>query len=137
MPTVREKEGLALSSRNSYLSARERLDALVLSRSLDLAGDLIRKGRRDCREIIRRMKGLINSRKNSRIDYVAIVDPDTLKPLDKIQDKCLVALAARIGKTRLIDNIIVKKREKLEKRGRMKRGRMKWGRFPCFISAHS
>ncbi len=104
MPTVREKGGLALSSRNSYLSARDKQDALVLSRSLDLARDLVRKGQRGCRRIISQMKSLINSNPRARIDYLAIVDPDTLKPLDKIRDKCLVALAVRIGKTRLIDN---------------------------------
>ncbi len=105
MPTVREKGGLALSSRNSYLSAQERSDALVLSRSLYLARDLIRKGQRGCRKIISQMKSLISSNTRARIDYVDIVDLDTLKPLDKIQDKCLIALAVRIGKVRLIDNV--------------------------------
>jgi len=111
MPIMREKSGLALSSRNSYLSAQERSDALVLSGSLDLARNLIRKGQRSCRKIIGQMKSLINANPSVRIDYVDIVDLDTLKPLEKIRGKCLIALAARIGKTRLIDNIIVQRRK--------------------------
>ena len=109
MPTIREKGGLALSSRNKYLNPREKEGSLVLFRSLKLAGDLISGGERDCRKIILRMKALINSQGNARVDYVDIVDPENLKPLEKIQGKCLVALAVRFGKTRLIDNVVIRK----------------------------
>jgi len=108
MPIVREKSGLALSSRNRYLSAREKTEALVLSRSLILARDLIRQGQSDCRVIIRKIKDLIRTQNNARIDYAAIVNPQELTSLDKIQDKCLVVLAARFGKTRLIDNAVIR-----------------------------
>ncbi len=112
MPTVREKGGLALSSRNKYLNSREKEGSLILFRSLNLARDLIGRGERECREIIRRMKALINSQGNARIDYVDIVDPENLKPLEKIQKKCLIALAVRFGSTRLIDNIVISRRRK-------------------------
>ncbi len=109
MPTVREKGGLALSSRNKYLNSREKEGSMVLFRSLNLARDLIGEGECECREIIRRMKALINSQGNAQVDYVDIVDPENLKPLEKIQKKCLIALAVRFGKTRLIDNVVIKK----------------------------
>lgn len=112
MPTVRENDGLAMSSRNRYLSLPQKAEALVLSRALNLARDLIRKGRYNCREIIRAMTNLINSQKLARIDYVAIVDSQELRPLDNVRDNCLVVLAVRFGKTRLIDNIIVKQGKK-------------------------
>jgi pantoate--beta-alanine ligase len=108
MPTVRQIDGLAISSRNVYLSIRERKDAVVLSRSLNLARDLIKKGIKDTDKIIRGMKGVINKKKTARIDYVSIVDSVTLKPVKKIADNCLIALAVWIGKTRLIDNLIIR-----------------------------
>lgn len=108
MPTVRERDGLALSSRNVYLSAEERKDALVLYQSLNLARGLIKRGIKDANKIIRSVRQLIQSKKTAKIDYVSIVDSHTLKPVKKIIDNCLIALAVWIGKTRLIDNIIVK-----------------------------
>jgi pantoate--beta-alanine ligase len=108
MPTIREKGGLALSSRNKYLNSREKEGSMVLFRSLNIARDLIGQGERECREIILRMKALINSQGNARIDYVNIVDPENLKPLGKIQKKCLIALAVRFGSTRLIDNAVIR-----------------------------
>lgn len=108
MPTVREKDGLAISSRNSYLNEKEKKDAGVLPRSLNLAKDLIRNGTRDSAKIIHSMRQLIQSKKTAQIDYISIVDSVTLKPIKKITDNCLIALAVWIGKTRLIDNILVK-----------------------------
>ncbi len=107
MATVREKDGLALSSRNIYLSPEQRLDSRVLSQSLGLARDLVKKGERDPRKIISRIKSRIDSRKCARFEYAAIVDIDHLKPVARIRDKCLVALAARFGSTRLIDNVVI------------------------------
>lgn len=107
MPTVRNGNGLALSSRNIYLNERERRDALVLSQSLNSAKDLIKKGVKNADEIILRMRRLIKRKKTAQIDYVSIVDSESLKPVKKISGKYLIALAVWIGKTRLIDNIII------------------------------
>ncbi|MFA4989489.1 MAG: pantoate--beta-alanine ligase [Candidatus Omnitrophota bacterium] len=104
MPTVRQKDGLALSSRNSYLNSKERKEASVLSAALNLAKLLIRSGARDASRIISRMRRLINQKKNAGIDYIAIVDAESLKPVRKISGEYLIALAVRIGPTRLIDN---------------------------------
>lgn len=107
MPTIRDKDGLALSSRNIYLSPRERTQARVLFHVLSLAKNLIRKGEKRSSEVIRKMEELINKQKDTRLQYVAIVDIEGLKPIQKIRGKVLIALAVYIGKTRLIDNIIV------------------------------
>lgn len=106
-PIVREKDGLALSSRNIYLSPEERVDALSLSASLNRAGAMIHDGEYDVSLLIRAMKDYIQSKKNTRIDYLRVVHPETLKDLDRIQGKVLIALAVFVGKTRLIDNMIV------------------------------
>ncbi len=108
MPIVRENDGLALSSRNTCLTKKERSDAVVLSKALRLAESLINGGQRNGHVIINRMKQLIAKKKTAKIDYIAIVDSENLKPLKRISGDCLIALAVRIGKTRLIDNIIVK-----------------------------
>lgn len=107
MPTVREIDGLAMSSRNQYLNEKERKDALVLSRSLNLAKNLIKGGAKDVDEIVGKMRSLINKKNTAKIDYITIVDPGGLKPVKKVSGNCLIALAVWIGKTRLIDNIIV------------------------------
>lgn len=108
MPTVREKDGLALSSRNSYLGPQERAQAPVLHKALAKAAAMIRKGSRSSRLIVREMKKIIGQEKLPRIEYIAIVDNKTLRPADRIRDEVLIALAAHIGKTRLIDNIKVR-----------------------------
>lgn len=104
MPITRQKNGLALSSRNAYLNADEKKDALVLPKALGLARVLIKAGARDPERIISRMKQRILKAKSAKIDYIAIVDPENLKPLKKIYGDYLIALAVRIGNTRLIDN---------------------------------
>lgn len=106
-PIVREKDGLAMSSRNVYLSEEERKQAVVLSQSLNMAADLVSKGERDAGKIKDAITAMIKEKDLAVIDYVAIVDPETLKDLDKIQGKALIALAVKFGKARLIDNIIV------------------------------
>lgn len=108
LPIIREKNGLALSSRNAYLSKGEREDALVLSQALKFANLLIKNGARDANRIISRIKNLIKKKKRIKIDYIAIVNSSSLKPQKKISAGCLIALAVHIGKTRLIDNIIVR-----------------------------
>jgi pantoate--beta-alanine ligase len=107
MPTIREKDGLAMSSRNTYLHKDQRRDAVVLYQALTQAKDLIRQGNRDSLDIIRKMRRLINKRRSANIQYISIVCPQDLKPVDKIRNKVLIALAVFIGKTRLIDNIVV------------------------------
>lgn len=107
MPTIRERGSLALSSRNVYLSDRERQDALVLPQALSLARSLIRKGEDEAAFVINEMKRLIRKKETARIDYVSIVDTQFFKPVKKIKGKCLIALAVWIGKTRLIDNMLV------------------------------
>ena len=110
LPIVREYDGLAMSSRNTYLSVKKRKDALVLYSSLMLAKDLTRKGTINCREIISRMRRLIIKTKGTKIDYISIVDLKTLIPLKTIKKEALVLLAVFIGKTRLIDNMLVRRK---------------------------
>ncbi|KPK98616.1 MAG: pantoate--beta-alanine ligase [Omnitrophica WOR_2 bacterium SM23_72] len=110
MPIVRERDGLALSSRNQYLNASERKDAVVLHQALNLAKDSLRRRETDASRVIQSMRTLIQKKKSARVDYISIVDLQNLKPLKKIRGKALVALAVWIGKTRLIDNAIVKLR---------------------------
>ncbi|MDD5465475.1 MAG: pantoate--beta-alanine ligase [Candidatus Omnitrophica bacterium] len=107
MPTVRQKDGLALSSRNIYLNNEQRKQAPVLSKALSLAESLVAGGQRDAARIISRMRQLIEKKKQAKIDYVAIVDLEKLESIKKINQSCLIALAVRIGKIRLIDNTII------------------------------
>jgi pantoate--beta-alanine ligase len=108
MPIVREKYGLAMSSRNMYLSPPERKEALSLYRSLKIAKDLYRKGERSSKKIIKKMRSVILKESHMKIDYVSIVDLRTLKNINIISDKALAAVAVKIGKTRLIDNVILR-----------------------------
>ncbi len=109
-PIVREEDGLALSSRNVYLSEAERREALVLSRSLAFAREMVAKGTRDSEEIILGMRSLVEKAASARVDYIAIVDPVDLKPLERIEETALVALAVYVGKTRLIDNWLMEEK---------------------------
>jgi len=106
-PTIREKDGLAMSSRNRYLSPAERADAPCLVRALELAAGMARGGETQARKIIDAMKDLIGKVKSATIDYVVVADPDTLEPLAKIERRALAAVAVKIGDTRLIDNVII------------------------------
>jgi pantoate--beta-alanine ligase len=108
VPTERNSAGLALSSRNAYLSNDECKDALILFQALSLAKDLVRKGSRDAAGIIRKMRQFILKKKSAKIEYISVVDQAQLLSVKRIIDGCLVVLAVRIGKTRLIDNIIVR-----------------------------
>ncbi len=106
-PTVREPDGLAMSSRNSYLSPQGRQKALVLWKSLQLAAELVRQAERDAATIIARMRQTILTVEDAQIDYIALVDPETLAPVEKITAPVLAALAIRIEGTRLIDNCLL------------------------------
>ena len=104
MDTTREPDGLAMSSRNVYLNPEERKSALSLTRSLDLAGDLYEKGERDAISILGKVRARIASYPHTEIDYAQICDVKTMKDVVWIEGECVLALAVRIGKTRLIDN---------------------------------
>jgi len=103
-PIVREQDGLAMSSRNAYLSPEEREAARSLFRSLDVAQALVDKGATDPGAILKQVRATIEATKLARIDYAKLVDPDTLKELPTFKAPALLALAAFVGKTRLIDN---------------------------------
>ena len=107
LPIIRERDGLAMSSRNSYLNQSERVDALVLNQALKLAKSLIKRGERESGYLIKKMKTLINKKRCAKIDYVQIVDLKNLTPVRKIRGKVLIAVAIWIGRTRLIDNLIM------------------------------
>lgn len=106
-PIVREADGLAKSSRNTYLNHDERKAALILSRSLKLGRKLIENGETDAKAVIKAITDSINTEPLAKIDYVDVVDFDTITPVDKIGKSVLVAIAVYIGKTRLIDNFII------------------------------
>jgi pantoate--beta-alanine ligase len=106
-PTVREPDGLAMSSRNTYLSTDDRRRALVLWKSLCLANELVAGDQRDAATIAERMREMILSAGSAKIDYVALVDPDTMEPVGQIGSKTLAAVAVRFGDTRLIDNCLL------------------------------
>jgi pantoate--beta-alanine ligase len=107
LPIARDPDGLALSSRNMYLDARERQAALVLTKSLAEAKRVFAKGEREAASIIATMKQLIGQEPLARLDYVEIVDLEKLNPVETIDRDVLVALAVYIGRTRLIDNTIL------------------------------
>jgi pantoate--beta-alanine ligase len=111
LPVVREKNGLAMSSRNSYLTGKERKKTAVLYRSLRTAKKKIKEGERSSKKIITMMSAMIKEEiPSAKIDYIRVADPDTLEEVRIIKEKVVVALAVYIGKTRLIDNIIVRYR---------------------------
>ena len=107
-PTVRESDGLAMSSRNVYLNPQERQAAAVLCKALTLAQNLWEKGDRNAERIRQEMTSLISKEPLAKIEYVSIADADTLEELSKIDRPALASLAVRIGKIRLIDNIVLK-----------------------------
>lgn len=110
VPTVREKDGLALSSRNTYLSAEEKRGALLLSKSLKKAQELYEAGEREVSAIRERMLEILNT-PQVKLQYLEIREAESLKPLEKIEGEALVALAAYVGETRLIDNVVLGRRE--------------------------
>src|SRR5438477_1401844 len=105
VPTVREADGLALSSRNQYLNTDERAQATVLYRAMTRVKELADGGQKSVGELIDVAKGVIASAKSARVDYISIVDADNLQPLGVLQPNAVIALAVFVGKTRLIDNL--------------------------------
>lgn len=106
-PTVREADGLAMSSRNAYLNPAERVAAAVLYRGLTAVQTSYQQGQRDAQKLRRQLTETITSEPLARLDYISIADRHTLQELDSIQDGALVSLAVFFGKTRLIDNLIL------------------------------
>jgi len=105
LPTIREKDGLALSSRNSYLNKKERKAATIFYKALKRAKEWVGEGEKDSSALVSKMRGLIEKEPLVRIDYVAVVDPKTLEKVKEVRGEVLALLAVNIGKTRLIDNI--------------------------------
>jgi pantoate--beta-alanine ligase len=106
-PIIREQDGLAMSSRNAYLSPSERQAAVVLWNALQFAEQRIAQGERQAARLLRALRDFINAEPHATIDYVAITDPATLQKIESLSGIILIALAVYIGKTRLIDNILL------------------------------
>jgi pantoate--beta-alanine ligase len=106
-PTVREPDGLAMSSRNQNLSAEAREQAVCLNAALREARELVRAGVRDAAKLVAAARARIEREPLARIDYVEVVDADSLAGVDRIDDRALMAVAVRFGSTRLIDNTIL------------------------------
>ncbi len=111
LPIIRDKDGLALSSRNIYLNREERKAALVLYKSLNEAQSMVERGEREAEKIVKKMKDIINAEPLAQIDYVEVIDMKNLDPLAKIGNKALAAVAVFIGRVRLIDNTILRVKE--------------------------
>ncbi|MDY4987669.1 MAG: pantoate--beta-alanine ligase [Eggerthellaceae bacterium] len=105
-PIVREEDGLAKSSRNTYLNEQERAAALILSKTIFLGQKLVDEGERDAKKLIEAMEANIATEPLARIDYVDVVDAENIERIDRLEGEVLVAMAVHIGKTRLIDNFI-------------------------------
>jgi pantoate--beta-alanine ligase len=106
-PIVREADGLAMSSRNTYLSPEERTSALCLFRAIKAARELVLSGAKSRESVMEAVKGMITATPHTNIDYLALVHPDTLQEMDTIENEARLALAVWVGKTRLIDNTLL------------------------------
>ncbi len=106
-PTVREKNGLAMSSRNQYLTPQQKKDAAYIYKSLQKCRQMIKQGTRDTKKITSAIRKILRWIPSSKIQYISIVDAETLQNIDKIAGRVLAAVAVKIGPTRLIDNILI------------------------------
>ncbi|MCK5310542.1 MAG: pantoate--beta-alanine ligase [Desulfobacteraceae bacterium] len=106
-PIVREDDGLAMSSRNTYLTKEERKAGLCLSQSIEKAKEMIKNGETNADVILSEINGFIKNVKGVKIDYIALCDPETLDLVKEIKGKTLLALAVKLGETRLIDNAVI------------------------------
>ncbi|GAI77764.1 unnamed protein product, partial [marine sediment metagenome] len=107
VPTLREPDGLAMSSRNTYLNPEQRQAAVVLYQALSLAQKLYEQGERDAERLRREITALIQKQPLAEVDYVSVADAETLDELDRVNPPALVSLAVKIGSTRLIDNVVL------------------------------
>lgn len=108
VPTVREHDGLAMSSRNEYLTPQERAEAPVLFRALEWAGSQIGAGERSAKNLIQGMTRMIEVGERAEIDYISIVDAQELRSLEQLEGDVLIALAVTFGRARLIDNLLIR-----------------------------
>jgi pantoate--beta-alanine ligase len=106
-PIVREKDGLAMSSRNLYLTPEERQSALLLNRSLAMARDMVKAGEKSQKNIRQAVMDMLNSDPALSIDYVELKDAEDLKDISEVSRKAVLALAVRVGRARLIDNTVL------------------------------
>ncbi len=106
-PTVREPDGLAMSSRNKYLTPEQRPSALTLSRALTQAAELVAGGEREAESILSRIRDMIEAAPGTEIDYIELRDPETLAEMNRVDKPALLALAVKVGRARLIDNRII------------------------------
>ena len=111
-PTVRQSNGLAVSSRNDYLTRQQKKDATYIYKSLQQCQQMIDAGIKDTKKIIEEMQKILKQISAIEIDYISIVDSETMQPIDNISGKVLTAVAVKIGSTRLIDNILVDSAER-------------------------
>lgn len=107
-PIIRETDGLAISSRNIYLEKEERKEATVIYKSLNMAREMVDKGKKDVGFLKKEMTELIKSKKHTRIDYIEFVNPETLERIEKVENLTRILIAVWIGKARLIDNMELK-----------------------------
>ena len=107
LPTVREADGLAVSSRNKYLNPTEHQEALCLYKALNEAKALVAAGESKSEKIIEKMKEIVARAPSAKIDYIVVADPENLEDIETFKGRTLVALAVWIGKTRLIDNMLI------------------------------
>lgn len=107
-PTIREKDGLAMSSRNIYLNTEQRKEATVIYESLIAAKELVKKGNYSVSSLKKKMKEMIDSKKHTKIDYIEFVNPETLRKIKKVEQPARILLAVWVGKARLIDNMEIK-----------------------------
>ena len=107
MPTIREEDGLAMSSRNRYLNQKEMVSAAAIYKALKISQEMVKDSERMSKNIITEMERVIKNEDGMKIDYISICDPDTLEDVKIINDRALIAIAVRIGNARLIDNCIV------------------------------
>ncbi len=106
-PTVRQPDGLAISSRNQYLSQQQRKDAALIYKSLQKCREMVKAGITDTKPIITQMRKILEQAPSIKIEYTSIVDAETLQKIDHIEAQVLAAVAVQLGPARLIDNIIV------------------------------
>src|SRR5207248_5721100 len=106
-PIVREPDGLAMSSRNAYLDSSQRKQALVLARALRAVEARVRAGEISTNGLVNAAKAIFAKEPEVRVDYIAVVDPDTLDPVNDVANGALIAVAAYVGSTRLIDNVVI------------------------------
>ena len=106
-PIVREDDGLAMSSRNTYLTQEQRKSGLCLSQSIEKVKEMIKNGKTSADVILSEINGFIKNVKGAKIDYTALCDPETLDFVKEIKGKTLFALAVKFGETRLIDNAVI------------------------------